>query len=401
MPEILVARQPIYTRALELYGYELLYREHETGRGDAADADAASSQVIINTFLNIGLEKLVGSSLAFINVGRGFVVDERPLPMAPEQVVLEVSESVSPERAVVEGLVRLRERGYRIALDNFVADEGRRALLGLAHIAKIDARGRSAGELAALARTVKGQGVQALAARVESHAVAADARSAGFDYLQGAFFCRPDVIKGRSPPPEKLIALRLLERLQDPEVAVGELERLIIQDVTLTYKLLRYVNCATFALRREISSVRDALVLVGLRTLKNWVSLILISRLGEHKPRELVTLALVRARMSELLAARAGGVDRHQAFTIGLFSVLDAVMDRPMVELLDTLPFNQAIKFALLAFEGEAGQLLRRVLAYEQGEWSELHGGGLSLALYREAWLEALRWAEETRGLLT
>jgi EAL and modified HD-GYP domain-containing signal transduction protein len=195
------------------------------------------------------------------------------------------------------------------------------------------------------------------------------------------------------------VILNLLAKLQEPNVDIAELEQLIIQDVSLTYRLLRYINSACFALNREVESVHRALVLIGIKTIKNWVSLLLMARI-EDKPRELMRTALVRARMSELLAEQLGYAEQDQYFTCGLFSVIDALMDRPLPELLEALPLSGAVKAALLQGEGTMGEVLEAVHAYEKGAWQVLTTTPLSPQQYRHCYLEAVMWADEGMAAL-
>lgn len=399
MLEVCVARQPIYRRDLSVYGYELLFREEDLQRAQFEDGELASAQVIINTCINIGLEHLVGGHYAFINLPRSLLASSEPLPMSTEQVVLEVLEDVPPDAQVLKGLDRLRRQGYRIALDDFRYCPTRTGLLERADLVKLDLQAIPPGELEAEIAQIRPFGVALLAEKAETRAAFEQAERLGFDYFQGFFFCRPDVVRRRTPAADKLTVLRLLERLQDPRARLEELERLLVQDVTLAYKLLRYVNCARFARRREITSVRDALQLAGTEAVRGWTALILLSRLSSDKPNELLTTALVRARMAELLAPSAG-VTQGPMFTVGLFSVLDALMDRPMRELVEAAGFAPAIQAALAEHGGEMGALLTQVLRYEAGDWGGLALSRIPAPRFSQAYLEGVQWAEDTRRLL-
>jgi len=401
MEDIFVARQPIYNRQLDLIGYELLYRDHEKTHADFEDGARASSRLIINTFMGFGLENIVGSNPAFINLTHDFFIDEQPIPMSREQVVLEVNEKILPAPHVLEGLKQLAAKGYTIALDDFVYKPELEPLLKLARIVKIDLGALGRDGIAEQAEICRRYGVKLLAEKVETPSDMEYCKGLGFDYFQGFFFCKPQTVKAKSQPANRGVILQILEKLEDDSIDMLELEKVIIQDVALTYKLLRYLNCATYAMRREINSVREALMLIGVKQVKKWAILLLMSSYDEEKPQELIATAMVRARMCELLAEKqCNKVDPEQAFTVGLFSTLDAIMDSPMEDLLDTISLNSKIKFALLSMEGDLGHILRQTLLYEKGEWSALEINGFSSTDYAMAYLGAVQWSNENFSAL-
>jgi EAL and modified HD-GYP domain-containing signal transduction protein len=401
MEDIFVARQPIYNRQLDLVGYELLYRANEQCRAEFDDGAQASSRLIINTFMDFGLENIVGSNPAFINLTHDFFINEQPIPMNREQVVLEVNEKVLPAKHVLDGLEDLAQKGYTIALDDFVYKPELEPLLKLARIVKIDLGVLGREGIAEQAEICRKYDVKLLAEKVESPSDLEYCKELGFDYFQGFFFCKPQLVRSKSQPANRSVILQILNKLEDESADVAELEKVIIQDVALTYKLLRYLNCATYAMRREISTVREALMLIGTSQVKKWAILLLMSSYDNDKPEELIATAMVRARMCELLAGKnTRKFDPDQAFTIGLFSTLDAVMDSPMEELLDTISLNSRIKFALLNHEGDLGHLLKQTLRYEKGEWSELEINGFTATDYAMAYLSAVQWANENFNLM-
>lgn len=392
MQDVFIARQPIYDRHLNVIGYELLYRARDTDVAEITRADEASARVIISSFLDIGIDRLVGSALAFINVPEALVVDDGLLPMFHEQTVLELLEDVEPSPAVLAGLRRLKARGFRIALDDFAYRPAYRPLLELADFVKVDLLEHDAVALGGLVPVLRQFPARLVAEKVESEAQFQECRRLGFDYFQGHHFCRPQTLTDRTPPSNKLVVLNLLARLADPALGVAELERSLAADASLSYKLLRYVNSAAFARRREVESLRDAAILAGFDAVRNWAALLLLGSIDARKPRELIKLAMIRARMCQRLASPAL---QGQAFITGLFSVLDALMDVPMAVLLDNLALSAPIRFALLAREGELGALLQQVLWYERGEWLPLIGAGVDHERLVAAYFEAVRWTDE------
>lgn len=403
MQDIYIARQPIYDRQLDLVAYELLYRDAAYQRdGVAAVNPHTSSELLINTFMELGLESIVGSNPAFIRMSRDYLGNEQRIPMTTEQVVLEVSVKQPPDEALRAGLQRIAENGYDIALDDFIYRPALLPLLQSATVVKLDLQALGREEIAKQVQLCRQHKLKLMVKKVETHDDLEFCKELGFDWFQGFFFCKPQLLKGKSRPANRAVLLRILSKLQDDNTSMEQLEKVIIQDVTLAYKLLRYLNSATYAFRREINSVREALMLIGTEQVKRWASLLMISSYESDKPQELIATAMVRARMCELLAEKSDhAIDPTQAFTTGLFSTLDALMDMPMDELLDTLSFNVSIKLALLSGEGEMGHLLKQILYYEKGEWSLLDINGFSSTDYAMAYLGAVQWVNESfTGLL-
>jgi EAL and modified HD-GYP domain-containing signal transduction protein len=302
--------------------------------------------------------------------------------------------------AVSNGVKQLAQAGYAISLDDFIYTPESAPLLELAGYAKIDLTKHSKTTLAEQYAHCAANAVTVVAKKVETQEELALCQDIGFDAYQGYFFCQPDIIKGRVDGCNRGVVLNIISSLSEAGASMDDLANVISQDVGLSYKLLRYINCASFSFRREIDTVHEALVMIGTEMVKKWAILILMSNYNQDKPPELSVVAMIRAHMCEQLAHRSVGLNPNQAFTVGLFSTLDAVMDAPMVELLDTIALTSEIKFALLDHEGELGHLLHQVLHYEQGAWSELDTGELQATDYKECYLAAVQWANQSRMLL-
>lgn len=395
MRDFFVARQPIYRPNLEVFGYELLFRDKDCSSAEIEDQELASFQVIVNTFINIGLENIVGSSTAFINLPASFLTERDRLPMHTEQVVLELERAHSTP-ALLEAITARRREGYMVAVGLDHEGPIDPELVAAVDIVKVDTRDRgdALGAVADFLRRVN-PSVMLLAEKVESEAVLEQARDAGFDLFQGFFFVKPNVVHRRGVPTNKQVALSLLQRLQTSGWTLDDIEALIVQDPGLSYKLMRYVNGATLAVRREIDSIRDALEILGAEAIKDWASMLLMADLNEDKSHELTRSALVRGKMLEFLGDRLDlGPERHRLFTLGLMSAMDVLMDVPTEQLLDTTSLTMEMRLALLENEGELGELLRQVLLYEQGCFSEMDTSRLGVADYRDAYLRAVRWTD-------
>ena len=397
--EVFVGRQPIYTQQLDVFAYELLFRSGDLQHAGVTDGNQATAHVLVNTFLELGLDTLVGSKRAFVNLTRDFLLQDYSLVFPADRVVLEVLEDVEVDDDVLAALRNLSAQGYSIALDDFFYQEHLRPLVELADIIKIDVLASGRTTVAEHVKLLRHYDVQLLAEKVETQEDFTYYKTLGFEYFQGYFFCRPDVVKGQRSPTNRLVILELLAKLQSPETTFHALEALISRDVSLSYKVLRAANAAIYTGARKVESIHQALQLVGLTAMTNIVSLFLLANIDD-KPHELLITAMVRAKMCEQLAKRMQQSNSATFFTVGLLSVLDAFMDRPMPAILPTLPLADEIVAALLAHEGRLGATLRCVLAYERGDWETVQNLGCPRDLLVKTYLEALMWATEMQNTL-
>jgi len=397
--DIFIGRQPIYDRKLGVYAYELLFRTADMNAADITDGDQATSNVIINTFLELGLDNIVSNHLAFINLTRSFFVNEHSISLPKDRVVLELLEDIEADDEVVAGVKRLSDQGYTIALDDFIYHESLKPLVKLANIIKIDIMALNRDEVRDHVQALRTHSLSLLAEKVETQEEFDFCMELGFDYFQGYFLAQPKVIRGQRLPNNRLAILKLLGRLQDPDITPQQLEDLIAQDIAFSYRILRYVNSAAFALSRKIESIQQAVVILGLKTIKSWTTMLAMSQV-DNKPSELVVTAMIRAKMAEELALAKHFEQPDSYFTVGLFSALDALMDNTMEEILTQLPLADHISDALLQRKGPHGEILSIVLAYERGQWDRIQPAGLSHAQIRDCYLTAVLWAANVRQQL-
>jgi c-di-GMP phosphodiesterase len=400
MHDVFVGRQPIYDRQLDVYAYELLFRSGESNQAGVMDGDQATSQVILNTFMEIGLETIVGQKLAFINLTRGFILQDYSSVFPAGRVVMEVLENIPVDDELIEAVRRSSSQGYLIALDDFIYHERLQPLVEIADIIKVDVLALDQVALQEHVAALRPYKVKLLAEKVETQDHFKYCRDLGFDYFQGYFFCKPEIIKGQRVPANRVVTLQLLAKLQDPETDFAELEEIISRDVSLGYKLLRVVNSAFYSLPRKVDSLRQALLMLGTRNIATWVSVILLSGIDD-KPHELMVTAMVRAKMCELLAQTLGQRSKDTFFTVGLFSALDALLDNPMEDILKSLPLSDDIVTALLSYRGMLGDTLQCVLAYERGDWDNVHCAELDSTTITDAYLQAIAWTGEASNSLT
>lgn len=394
MSDLYIARQPIYDRQLNVYGYELLYRAGATNSANVVDGDVATSQVLVNALMEIGLSELVGRSLAFINLTERYIVEGLPEVLAQAGVVLEILEDVIPGTYFLDALASLKAEGYTIALDDFIYHDDKQPMLALADLVKVDLTAFPGEQLEAELERLKPFNTKLLAERVETQEEFERCKTLGFDFFQGYFFSKPHMIKGKRAPTNRIAVLRLLALLQNPDLDFRDLETIIGQDVSLSYRILRYINSAQYFFAKKITSTKHAVTLLGIRTLRRWVTILTLSNLDDDKPFALMLATLVRAKMCETLAPKLK-IAPDSAFTVGLFSTLDAFTDQPMEEVLSLLPLAEDINQALATRQGPLGGMLQTVIAYEQGRWDDVVTSHLDPAELREAYLQAIQFAED------
>jgi c-di-GMP phosphodiesterase len=393
-----VARQPILDRNLNTYAYELLYRGEQQSQLGFDRGDTATSQVISHTFVEDNLEKVIGNRIAFINMTRNLLISDDPLPFSHEHVVLEILEDIAADDVVVKAVENLVAQGYRIALDDFIFDESLWPLIHLSEIIKIDILALDEQQLHEHVAILKSTNVKLLAEKVETQEQYELCKQLGFDYFQGFFFSRPTLIKDAPLPGNALNILRIVSRLQNPNVDFDEIEELISQDASLSYKLLKLLNSAALGLPKKVDSIKRALVILGFKSVKSWTTLIALSNVELSTP-ELMTIAMTRAKMCEQIAGQFN-CEQDAGFMVGLFSNLDAMMRHEMEELIENLPLTKPVQHALLNQTGELGQLLHTVKLYELGLWDDIIESPLNIDQLGEAYVKATEWTIDAQSSL-
>ena len=368
MTHVFLARQPILDRDQSVEGYELLYPHGQAQQAPVDDRAQATARVALNALTEIGLENLVGQSRAWLNVAPEFLSPDLVRNLPPDRVVLELNAATFANRSVYGLIGELRKAGYSLALAHFRDTPELEPLLSMVHYVKLDMVALGPRELARHSFKLRPYELTLVAEKIESYDDFRLAKAAGADLFQGYFFCRPHLVGARAILPTRTALMQLAAAMQDPHVELEELERLISADVGLSYRLLRYINSAYFNLRGRISSIRQAVTLLGIEPLRRWATLSIFAELSD-KPRELFVTALIRAHFCE----QAGGPEdgtRSELFTLGLFSVIDALNDAPMYTALQSLPLTPSMRDALIEHSGP-GRLLECVTAIENGDFDQ------------------------------
>lgn len=399
--ELYVARQPIFDVHLHVYAYELLYRSGVGGGFDGADPNLATARVINAAFYSVQGTGMLGGKPAFINFPQRMLEEEDAIVLPPRATVIEVLEDVEATEAVRTACRRLRSQGFRVALDD-VADRRRRhPLAAEADIVKVDYRAAGADGVRMIP-PLYGPGLTWLAEKVETHDEYREARAAGYTLFQGYFFARPEITAARDIPASKVNYLRILREVQRPDLDLAALTRLIRIEPSLAYKLVRFVNSALFSPASRIESIEQAVTYVGEEKLRRWLAVVALADLNSGKPHELLVNCMVRARFAELLAPAAGlGQDAGDLFLTGMFSRPDAMLGRPLEELLEGLPLAERVRRCLLGEvrerTGHAG-VWRLVLEHEKGDWPAVNASaaqlGIEYGIISAAYAAAVEWAD-------
>jgi EAL and modified HD-GYP domain-containing signal transduction protein len=387
--DLFVGRLPICKEKAEVFGYQLLCRQNDYVEAVLENDERPAAAALVKSSIDSGLEKLTGRDLAFINITRTFLLSGLCSSLPKDRVVLEISGDTIVDGPVLDSVAKLSSEGYAIALKDFADVDQIRPIAEFADYAKIDIHGVNYDEAAERFISLRQFNVRRLAVNVESRDDYEFCRKLGFDYFQGFFFCKPEVAAHPKIPFNRLSTLHLLAKLQNPNISAQDLEQAVAQNLAITYKLLRYLNSPALALPRKIESVRHAVMMVGTRLLSNWASLAMLGSI-EDRPRELMVTAMVRAHMCQQLSAYLRQKNVDQFFTVGLVSVLDALLDRPMRDALLVLPLADSVKDALLENKGMMGAVLDCVKAYERADWEKARCAGLDEKTVRDAYLTSV-----------
>lgn len=400
-----LSRQAIFDSKLDAYAYELRYAEPDPARmvGRAGVGQLAASQgppsgeqtgaLFLSAFAEFGLERVVGRRKAFIAASARTLTGGLPLPLPKQRVTLQVRDSlISPN--VASSFRMWKDLGFDLALDRFEPTPTSLELLKIVDYVKIDVSHRSDSEIRDLIDAVKHYFVEPIATGIETNERLRFCSSLGFTGFQGNFLFRPQRLQRTELPSSFAVVSQVLTLLQNPDVDFAAVEAAVKRDTSLSVAVLKFLNSGAYGFRREVSSISQAVSLLGLNEFTKWLLLVLLAA-RKDKPGELLTTALVRARTCENFAKSRALANPAQAFTVGLLSLLDAILDRPMEVLLDELPLTAQVRAAILEFAGLEGEVLELVITREQSlpELDEDEQRQLT-----KAWLEALQWAESIRA---
>jgi c-di-GMP-related signal transduction protein len=390
------ARQPILDVNKNLFAYELLFRDSLENVFPEIDANEATSK-LIESQLNIGVEDFTGDKPAFINFTLDTLIKKYPTMIHQDHIVVEILETVQPGKKLLNECKLLKEGGYTIALDDYVHQNVWRHFYPYIDIIKIDFMDTTYEQMEEIKVAIKGfPQIKLLAEKVETLEEYETALEMGFSYFQGYFFSKPEVVKSKALSPAQLTLAELLYETSKPDFDLSKITTVFERDVSLAYKLLRYSNSAVFKRRAEIATIKQGLIVLGIKELKKFLSVLFAAQVGSDKPAELMKLSMTRARFAELIA-QSHGQDSSTAFLTGMMSLIDAILDEPIESIMKKLPLSEAIKEALINNKGVLADYVAIIKCFEQADWAKSDKLIAKLGLDKEEMPslnhEAMQWA--------
>ncbi len=368
-----VARQPIFDKNKKLFAYELLFRDSFNNAMPVIEGDTATSKILSSSFYTIGINEITGGHKAFVNFTGNLILKEFPLLFPKENIVVEILEDVEATDAIIDACRLLIEKGYTLALDDFVFKTDLEPLIKLAHIIKIDFRQTPVDEIQECLNKLPSKNIKLLAEKVETNSEFEKALEMGFDYFQGYFFCRPEIIKGKEISTSNINNLKLMAEINGSDFDFNRVRKLIERDVSISYKLLQYANSSFFGRINKAKNIKQALVYIGEKEIKRFISFFLLSKVAQGKPGELIKQSCIRAKFCQNLGEIGKyGKYSDELFTVGIFSLIDTILNQDIEVIMEKIPLLSDIKKAIISQEGDFGDYLKLSVSYEKGDWDKV-----------------------------
>jgi len=406
--DIFVARQPIFDTRNDVYAYELLYRtDAERNAFDTStDPDQASKQTLMNSFVEIGLDKLTGGRKAFVNFTENLLLDGTYSLLSPDLLTIEILENITPTPDILSACAKIKLDGFQLALDDFVLSETNNAFFDYADIIKVDFMLSPLPDIAALVQLLNDRHtskkqmkpIKLLAEKIENKEIFNIAIKMGFEYFQGYYFSKPVIVSGQSVSPAMINRMRLLRISMKKDFCFDDIADVVRHDVALSYRLLRFVNSANFGFRTVISNIHQALVVLGTSEVRKWITLLCLVDLNQDKTPELTRMSLIRARFLEQTALFLGKEKHHveSLYLMGMFSLMDTIMEIPMKEVFTQIQVHESVSGPLLSRSGDDYKLLRLIELYEQGDFAAAAALADEISLperkFADIYIEAVQW---------
>jgi EAL and modified HD-GYP domain-containing signal transduction protein len=385
-------RQAIFDAKRRVWAYELSYRDGEAD-GRLSDPDADTSSVVLSAFAELGLDKVVGLRKAFIAASRSVLSGDAPLPVSAGRVALSVRDYEHVTEELGPSLERHKREGFEIALDDFSYSDDTVPLLHVADYVRLDFRRHGPEGMQEHRELLSSWPLRIIAVNLATYAEFRLCVELGCDHFQGPFLFRPEVLRHRRMPSNLQVLAQLLAELNRDNVDNRRIEEIVKRDPSLSVAVFRLLSSSAFGLRCKVSSISHAVSLLGLRDFSRWVALVVLASHGAGQPPEIVTTGLIRARACENMARKVAVVSADAAFIVGLFSVLDALLESPLAQVLSELPVHPSVRLAVVEQSGLLGEMLTRVLEHERGTPS--NATMAERVLVAESWLDAVEWAGE------
>lgn len=394
--DVFVARQPIFDKHRKIHAYELLFRTGKTNGFPDIDGDTATSSLLSSSFFTVGIDKIGAGKKVFINFTEDLIKKGTPLLFPSEQLMVEILENVTPSDDIVAACRELKEAGYELALDDFVYSKNWDDLIEISDIIKVDFRLTPMEEIEKMLLYLEPYDCRLLAEKVETYEEFERALELGFELFQGYFFSKPETLQNKDLSATQMAMLHLIAEVNSAEFDIDALEELVEQDVSISYKLLNFINSSHFSRIQPIASIRQAISYLGEREFKQFVTLIATSKLTDKKPNELVRASIIRARFLELISEETKQ-NKGELFLLGLFSYIDAMLDQKIETLVGKMSLSENISTALAERNGQLFPFIRLIESYEKSNWVGFKycqkKVGVSDDKIIAAYLEAIEWA--------
>lgn len=369
-----LTRHAIFDRDKKVLGYEISFRTSlDSMYGKIPKDDQQTSNVLTDIFLSLGLDKVTDGKKAFVRFSRNMLIGQFAAMFSKDKIAIEIGSDIKVDAQVISACEDLKNSGYMLVLDDYSLQINYEKLLPITQMVKVDVQKVGEFLCKTIVRKLQPKGIQCLLKNVENQQLFNKSFSMDYDFFQGDFFSKPTELDKKDVPVHKINFMQMLKEINQPEIDFDKIENIIKHDVSLTYKLLRMINSSAFGIKNEVKSIKQALVLLGQIEVKKWITLIILSNIGDDKPDELMKKTLLRAKLLEVVASLAGlGQDASDLFLVGMFSLIDAMINQPLESILEGLPLDNDIKNTLLGNESRFQKIYQLVLSYEKGDWTKV-----------------------------
>lgn len=397
---VYVARQPILDIYNQVVAYELLFRNNNNNFSEIMDSSLATLDVIKNSFSVVGTEKLTDGKTAFINFDEN-LIKSNFIENLPKNLVIEILENIEPDKEIIKACKTLKEKGYTLALDDFIYNEKYKELINYVDIIKVDFIITKGIERKKVIELVNNNNIRFLAEKVETIEDYKQAVEYGYSLFQGYYFCKPAVITGKDMDVYQFTYLKLLNELNKEEIDIEKIEKDIKSDLSLSYKLLMLVNSAYYGLKNKITSIKKGVVTIGTNELKKWLYVITLKSISKDKPEEIVRMSLARAYFGELIIKISKQkINPFDMFLTGLLSMIDILTNREMKEVISNLPLSNEVKHALLGEDNFLNKILKLEKFYENADWEKVENLskelGINKVTLNESYMKSIELVRET-----
>lgn len=395
--EMFIARQPIFNRSKQVYGYELLYRNQEQDVAFRNTTAQASTATVVGGLFELGIERIVNGKNAFVNFDYDFLMSDTIELIAPENLVIEVLETVRVDLPLIERLDYLKKRGYRIALDDFEETVADYPLIPLADIIKFDILLTPLSSLKNEVKEALVQGKYLLAEKIETEEEFNQAQEMGFHFFQGFFFSKPQIVGGvHQSQGSSLVFQKMIQELKTKEPSFQKLAQIVETDPTLAYRVMSVSGKA----KLQTKTIKAALAKMGLLEIERWTRVLMMLEMGKNKPVELYRMALIRSRFGELIAENSSMTNRIHTITLMcLFSLIDAMLDLSMEEALKQIEIDEDVYQALVFQTGPLDPILNVIYCYERGTCDSVAEQakqlGIDVIFLKDWYFQSIQWADQ------